>query len=923
MATITDHGNYTEIALSAGENYQRTLGSGDRLENVLVDQTAQDADFHISASGSDWVVRNVGVYGKADIGNNTGGTPNIIRCSGTGLIEHCYFGDGVNDSGSGVRKGGIGVRKSHSGRLIIRECYIAEWTGNAMYAATCAEPGGGGGHVGVESCYFRDNTVSHLRIAQDNSYLQDTVVRNADNVPYHPGFGTTFSRGLWSYYGDTSQVVDVINCDIDITDSNSNGGGDAIVTVTSEPMSQFRLTGGTQVRGRNYDSSQIIYDDWGQSPDTSVPSSVPTGALAAAQGDSGGGGGGGDDGTTDPTTDPFERETFDHGDVAGNYSGDTSDFAISTDSAGDAYLHSAGGHDADSLIALDDYHVGAGNTYVSSLERRGDPDLGLLFGGQTSDMTRLTGYLVLFGASRTLLAQYDQMQVVDSTSAPAVPAGERVRVTVDYRDTADDTVGLAVAHDGQRIVDLSLSGATAYDQGSLGFYHWLDTDSRIYETVHEDAVADGTETLALTGTTSDTCEYVLDVVRASDAPSDVEFAVDYGNNADPSVTTEVDQISETSDGYRIHGYIGNGGIDDYLVDVGELAAGAFYGGSANVTMAGESVGVGALPAPENSPGTPAAPTNLRVASRGETQASLAWETSADAAETDYYTVYVDGSAATTTTTTSTTIDGLAAGTEYAVTVTAVNDHDSGAAESPPSNTVTVTTGTSATLSPRATAKGIATTSSGIYAARQIDGGATTLDGFERTSLGYSGGDTGAFDVTTAAAFEDSRALTRTSPDAPANAFIAATDPDPADGISQGDEFQFRVWSETGVTSDTSVQLGVMFGIDDPTAPGQNCYFITIRPAGNNHVGITRALDGDYQTLNTVEQIDYPGSEWWTIRGAWRQTNVLVAEVYDADGNSIGSTQVEDTTHSGVNGTVGWFGYLPADRAVYADALERL
>lgn len=135
--------------------------------------------------------------------------------------------------------------------------------------------------------------------------------------------------------------------------------------------------------------------------------------------------------------------------------------------------------------------------------------------------------------------------------------------------------------------------------------------------------------------------------------------------------------------------------------------------------------------------------------------------------------------------------------------------------------------------------------------------------------------------------------------------------------------RFRVWSETGVDSATSAQLGVAFGIDDPTAPSQNCYYVPLRPASNDHVGISRAVNGEYSTLAAVEPLDYPGGEWWAITVEWRTNDTIAVEVHDAAGDLVGETSVTDDTHSGNDGTVGWFGYLPADANVYADHLERL
>ncbi len=278
--TGTATSGYETITVDAGEQRKIRIGSDESLENTLIDISADGADAQIVATGSDWTVRNVGILGGSDISSSDGGYPNLIYASGNGLIENVYLGDGV--AHDGVRKGGIGVPKSHAGQIDIRNCYIARWTGNAVYAATAAESGGGGGCVQIRDTYFRDNTISHVRIAHDDSLLENCVITNTNNVPRHP-WGTTFSRGLWSLYGDRSQVVTIRNCDIDITDQNSNGGGEAVVSVTSEPMSQFRLVD-SRVHGSLNSSNNILTENLGDDPDVSVPDTVPTSAEEAASG---------------------------------------------------------------------------------------------------------------------------------------------------------------------------------------------------------------------------------------------------------------------------------------------------------------------------------------------------------------------------------------------------------------------------------------------------------------------------------------------------------------------------------------------------------------------------------------------------------------------------------------------------------------
>ncbi|WP_254663026.1 hypothetical protein, partial [Haladaptatus sp. W1] len=235
MATgVTTAKEYETITIPANTAKQFTVGSGETFENKLIDISASGADVRIVASGSDWTIRNVGVTGEADTsgphppGKNLGGYPNLITASGTGTIEHVYLGDGV--SGDMVRKGAIGIPKSFAGHIDITEVTMNGWTGNAIYAGGAAKSSGGGGTLAFDRCLMKNNNISHLRIATDGTTVKNTVIYNTNDVPLHPiNGGVVNSRGVYDGYGTESDVVTFENCDIDCTDSNTNGAASALV----------------------------------------------------------------------------------------------------------------------------------------------------------------------------------------------------------------------------------------------------------------------------------------------------------------------------------------------------------------------------------------------------------------------------------------------------------------------------------------------------------------------------------------------------------------------------------------------------------------------------------------------------------------------------------------------------------------------
>jgi hypothetical protein len=825
--------DYETVTVSAGGHHSVSLGSGDTLENVLIDISADGATFDINADGAGWEIRNVGIKGVWDQYEKEEPVTLAADAGSTGVVDNFYFADGCpDDTYAGVT--GIYVYKHHAGTVRINNVNIQDMPDNAIYASTPGRPSdpnhswdnGAGGVVEITNSYAADCQASHFRLGSQGSFVKNSVAVG----------GAGGHRGVLGRFNDTK----TIDCDFS---------------------------------GHDFGDVCCGSHSWEDSTNATV--TVENCRFG--------------------TTDPPDGNMSYTGTIVGS-------------SAGTPLRTSPDEVDG---VPLSAEEAASGETAGSNPD--GDSDL--------------VAFIATIDADSATYEMTVDGEIVGTDAGYDSPSGNHIR--------AEDNDEITANGDGTYTV----SGVTGNGYGdafdiygpvvdvSLGSPElWIELNG---ENVSEQELidqtgsgVDTTSTLELTGTSAATCEYVLDVERDPDAPSDAEFSVDHGGNADPNAGDQSDAVYVTDSGYRIHGWVGNGGGDDYLVDAGQITAGTFHSGSADVTVDDETLDVGALGDPVDSPGTPAAPTGLQVTSRGETQISLAWDHGGQ--YTDYYRVARDGTTVATPTTTSATIDGLTAGTDYDTAVVAVNNHDRGIATSSAA-TATVMTGVSVRNSPRRTANGIATTSGGIHAARQInDGDQALIDGFERTSLGYSGGDTGAFATTTAAAVSGDRGLTRTSPDDPDNAWMAATDPDPVDGISQGDTVQYRIWSETGIDSDWSAQLGVAFGFADPAAARQDNYYIPLRPEStHNEVAIGRSVGGQHEMIAAVENIDYPGGEWWTIRVTWRTDDVIAVEVFDANGDSVGSTSAYDDTHSDNSGTIGWFGWLPNDADVFVDDLELL
>ncbi|ARS88937.1 hypothetical protein B1756_03660 [Natrarchaeobaculum aegyptiacum] len=270
--------DYEIIEVGRGQNWVHSLGDGETLENVLIDITAEGADAQIRASGDDWTIRNVGFRGQA-----AGTNVNRITAAGSGTIECVYLGDGIR---SGVtRNGGIGVPRSHRGAMTIKNCYIAEWTDNGIYASERDVRG----TLHVEDCYLRDNNVTSLRMCRDGSTIEGCVIENTGNVPVagpsDGSYASVMSRGIWTGYGNADWEVDIVDTHIAVNSSNTNGNSIAVISSqhgTWGDQSTLNLVD-CEVDGTitgEYVTQQNVGDD----PDLTIPSGTPTSAEEAASG---------------------------------------------------------------------------------------------------------------------------------------------------------------------------------------------------------------------------------------------------------------------------------------------------------------------------------------------------------------------------------------------------------------------------------------------------------------------------------------------------------------------------------------------------------------------------------------------------------------------------------------------------------------
>ena len=213
-AAAAEDEDYEVVTVAAGDTYSVTLGSGDTLENVLIDITAEGARYEIRATGSDWAIRNVGVRGTWPTGEKL--SPFIASVpdpDGEAHIENLYLGDrqpvgAVRSRADGTTDGvtGLFVPTNHAGTLHVDRVNIQSYGDNCIYASA---PGNGpehpatgnGGSVIITNSFARETNAACFRIGTSGSRVENSVAIGGQD-----GEG---SRAFWGYYEDT----EIVDCD--------------------------------------------------------------------------------------------------------------------------------------------------------------------------------------------------------------------------------------------------------------------------------------------------------------------------------------------------------------------------------------------------------------------------------------------------------------------------------------------------------------------------------------------------------------------------------------------------------------------------------------------------------------------------------------------------------------------------------------
>ncbi|WP_128477850.1 hypothetical protein [Halorussus pelagicus] len=279
LSSDANAADYRTVTVSAGNTRTFSVGSGQTLENLLIDMTADGASAKITASGDGWTVRNV-----AFKGNHPGGhylfTPSVSK-GGTATVENLYMGDGQTE-GSG--KGAIWVNgPDHYGTLNFRRVNIQHFIDNGLYGTDPGYDyaGSHGGVVNVYDSYFNSNNISNIRVGSIDGrtcYVENCVVEGGSTRGCDVGCsspGAKQPRGVWAWWGP-----------VEVTDSD----------IGSSParVEQDGRAGDPQIISKN--------TRWGSDANTGrVPDGVPMTPDEAASGTSSASGGSGSNTTTSDT----------------------------------------------------------------------------------------------------------------------------------------------------------------------------------------------------------------------------------------------------------------------------------------------------------------------------------------------------------------------------------------------------------------------------------------------------------------------------------------------------------------------------------------------------------------------------------------------------------------------------------------------
>ncbi|WP_336023510.1 right-handed parallel beta-helix repeat-containing protein [Halobellus salinisoli] len=109
------------------------------------------------------------------------------------LIDNFNLPDGNVDPGDARA---FYVPGGHAGVVEIRNCYIADFSNNGIYADGPGQDGGAGGQVIVENCFLHNNNITGIRLGSTDSVARNCLVLNDGSPPTIDEGGDVNMRGI-------------------------------------------------------------------------------------------------------------------------------------------------------------------------------------------------------------------------------------------------------------------------------------------------------------------------------------------------------------------------------------------------------------------------------------------------------------------------------------------------------------------------------------------------------------------------------------------------------------------------------------------------------------------------------------------------------------------------------------------------------
>lgn len=262
--------DYDVHVIPAGGHRSVTVGSGETLEGVVYDITADGASVQIKAdSGGPFTIRDLAVFGNYPSENVEGDRAIRLHTDvgNTGVVDNVYLGDGTNDDATpGPR--GIYIPREHAGTIDITRCTLRHWAENAIHASEPGYPAdnphglpeGGGGTVHIRKSYASDCNDGHYRIGSSGSTVENSVAAG----------GAVGDRGVYARFNDT----EAIQCDL-----AGHSAGDVACGTDSWPSGADATLTLTDCRFESIDTSftnqGTVSGSSVGTPDTVMPNHVP------------------------------------------------------------------------------------------------------------------------------------------------------------------------------------------------------------------------------------------------------------------------------------------------------------------------------------------------------------------------------------------------------------------------------------------------------------------------------------------------------------------------------------------------------------------------------------------------------------------------------------------------------------------------